>query len=393
MPAFSLTTPLKVANTESVPATPASRSLLPSKSKAQDSTAPISRTRANTHTVKPKAPPPSDRSQTRSPSTSESDSESETTPVPTARSKRKSALSLALKSPLPLTSPPPLAPHSHSQRERIVSRQNKSARSSAVFPPPSTTTEERSPSASAAAFSSNVDAKATLEILSDIITSEVTYWAHYIATVSQQRLSSNGHVEVSVATSPHSAVGSSGDGTDAAETGNDEEQQEHKQKQTQKSTALSYVLETLPLRFQALASAYGAFNGATITGNDDMMVLGDDLQRLLTLSQGTMVDGEQEEHSQFEGWYDPKFFQNRKIKAMDDEVRRLEASRMEELEALLLMAEELKLAVEDGSLVGNHPALRSLVEAMDEVGMSAADTSASTPSSSMSGISGVGRTH
>lgn len=124
-----------------------------------------------------------------------------------------------------------------------------------------------------------------------------------------------------MATSPHSAVGSSGDGTDAAETGNDEEQQEHKQKQTQKSTALSYVLETLPLRFQALASAYGAFNGATITGNDDMMVLGDDLQRLLTLSQGTMVDGEQEEHSQFEGWYDPKFFQNRKIKAMDDEVR------------------------------------------------------------------------
>lgn len=231
-----------------------------------------------------------------------------------------------------------------------------------------------------------------------------------------------------MATSPHSAVGSSGDGTDAAETGNDEEQQEHKQKQTQKSTALSYVLETLPLRFQALASAYGAFNGATITGNDDMMVLGDDLQRLLTLSQGTMVDREQEEHSQFEGWYDPKFFQNRKIKAMDDEVRyiflspcfsffssfsffdfqspldfaarkctditrRLEASRMEELEALLLMAEELKLAVEDGSLVGNHPALRSLVEAMDEVGMSAADTSASTPSSSMSGISGVGRTH
>lgn len=73
--------------------------------------------------------------------------------------------------------------------------------------------------------------------------------------------------------------------------------------------------------------------------------------------------------------------------------RHLEASRMEELEALLLMAEELKLAVEDGSLVGNHPALRSLVEAMDEVGMSAADTSASTPSSSMSGISGVGRTH
>jgi len=124
-----------------------------------------------------------------------------------------------------------------------------------------------------------------------------------------------------VATSPHSAVGSSGDGTDAAETGNDEEQQEHKQKQTQKSTALIYVLETLPLRFQALASAYGAFNGASITGNDDMMVLGDDLQRLLTLSQGTMVDGEQEEHSQFEGWYDPKFFQNRKIKAMDDEVR------------------------------------------------------------------------
>lgn len=49
--------------------------------------------------------------------------------------------------------------------------------------------------------------------------------------------------------------------------------------------------------------------------------------------------------------------------------RRLEEARMEELKGLMLMVEEMKLAAEK-ELVGDE-ALKILIEAMDEAGLSA----------------------
>ncbi len=59
---------------------------------------------------------------------------------------------------------------------------------------------------------------------------------------------------------------------------------------------------------------------------------------------------------------------------LDDQLtvifRRLEEARMEELKGLLVMVEEMKLAAAEG-LVGDD-ALKVLIEAMDEAGLSAA---------------------
>lgn len=85
-----------------------------------------------------------------------------------------------------------------------------------------------------------------------------------------------------------------------------------KQKQKQKQEALIHILESLPLRYKALCSAYACKSSPDMEFEDPM--LSDDLQNLLNISQNE--NGEDE----LEGWYDSRLFEHRYNQKFRDDV-------------------------------------------------------------------------
>ncbi|GIZ46534.1 hypothetical protein CKM354_000965800 [Cercospora kikuchii] len=173
---------------------------------------------------------------------------------------------------------------------------------------------------------STFSAETSLSMLDDIITSELSYWAHYMSAAATQ--------------TSYSEITSNETTTET------------------KIAALRHVLETLPLRYQALATAYSDTHSESVEIPENLQTL---LQNL----------AEDPTEVELEGWYDQKWLQRKKfrsdIMSMDGEVRRLEEARMQELKALMLMVEEMKLAAADGSV--DDEALTHLIHAADEVGL------------------------
>ncbi|KAM3422847.1 hypothetical protein BST61_g329 [Cercospora zeina] len=170
-----------------------------------------------------------------------------------------------------------------------------------------------------------------LSLLDDLVTSEVRYWAHYMSVATTQP--------------NYTAITSSNETTPTtAET---------------KFAALRHILETLPLRHKGLATAYS---------NTDLesVELPENLQTLLE-----NLEKEEATEAELEGWYDEKWQQRKKFRSdvlhMDDEVRRLEEKRMQELKDLMVMVEEMKLAAAEGAV--DDEALTHLIRAFDEVGL------------------------
>lgn len=124
-----------------------------------------------------------------------------------------------------------------------------------------------------------------------------------------------------------------------------------------KTSALIHILETLPCRHRALVHAY----------NQDQIDISDTCSLLL---EGLKNEAETLDLS---GFYDHKLFRGKKFRqeamAMEEEVRELEKGRLEELKELMGMFEELVILRDEGMLEERE--LRMLVEAMDDVGLSA----------------------
>lgn len=117
-------------------------------------------------------------------------------------------------------------------------------------------------------------------MLDDIITSELSYWAHYMSAAATQ--------------TSYSEITSNGTTTGI------------------KIAALRHILETLPLRYQALATAYSETQLEPVEIPENLQSL---LQNL----------AEDPTEVELEGWYDQKWLQRKKfrsdIMSMDGEVR------------------------------------------------------------------------
>ncbi|KAF2216337.1 hypothetical protein CERZMDRAFT_93633 [Cercospora zeae-maydis SCOH1-5] len=168
-----------------------------------------------------------------------------------------------------------------------------------------------------------------LSLLDNLVTSELRYWAHYMSATTAQ--------------TNYTAITSNEATTET------------------KFAALGHILETLPLRHKGLASGYSNTEFESVE-------LPENLQTLLE-----SLEKEEATEAELEGWYDSKWQQRKKFRSdvlhMDDEVRRLEEKRMQELKDLMLMVEEMKLAAADGAV--DDEALTHLIRAFDEVGLGA----------------------
>ncbi|KAI5367864.1 hypothetical protein Slin15195_G029980 [Septoria linicola] len=255
-------------------------------------------------------------------------------PKPTTPARRKAPppkrqkVAAADHSPLPdLESTSEIVAPRRSKRQPVTKR--------TVDPlptPPST-----APTTTSASLTCTVSPLPTLSILGEIISDELTHWMHHTSITS---------TFITYATLTTDSISST---VSSAKV---------------KVQALRHILETLPLRYKALALSYS--DPELI----EPVVLSTELQALLE----SLQNQEDSIGEELKGRYDQKLFQSKKFRPnilnMEDEIRRLEEARMEELKGLMLMVEETKLAAEDG-LVADE-ALKNLIEAMDEAGLSAA---------------------
>lgn len=142
-----------------------------------------------------------------------------------------------------------------------------------------------------------------------------------------------------------------------------------------KIKCLRHILETLPTRHKALINAYNAAETEQVELADQCAVLLEQLQVAAEVppNESKAAGDEDNKKLDLQGYYDQKLFRGKKFKAdivaQDKEIGKLEAARLEELKELMTMFEELMIVREEGVLELKQVQL--LVEAMDDVGLSA----------------------
>ncbi|KAK4631702.1 hypothetical protein CLAFUW4_02513 [Fulvia fulva] len=131
-----------------------------------------------------------------------------------------------------------------------------------------------------------------------------------------------------------------------------------------KIKCLRHILETLPTRHKALINAYNAAETEQVELADQCAVLLEQLQVAAEVppNESKAAGDEDNKKLDLQGYYDQKLFRGKKFKADI-------AARLEELKELMTMFEELMIVREEGVLELKQVQL--LVEAMDDVGLSA----------------------